>query len=179
LESSSRMTGMRTLGLVLLLGLIVGCPRGSGWTLISASETDCFSVTVTPSVGDDDDSAAGDDDDSAAANETVIDLRSAPGLFDLSVLGTATLSPASGPAGTEFLIRVALVDTGAEQGNPTTAVDRATVVVDNGDISLNELELEPSPVDERLWTITLVAGGDPDTTTRQDQLCVGLYTATE
>ena len=173
------MNGTRWLGLILLLGALGGCPKGDGWTLISAQSTDCFSVTVTPSAGDDDDSAGDDDDSAAADDETVIELRSAPGLFDLAVLGTATLSPASGPAGTEFLIRVALVDTGGEQGNPTTAVDRATIVVDNGDISLNELELEPSPVDERLWTITLVAGGDPDSTTRQDELCVGLYTATE
>lgn len=163
---------------VLLMSSLAGCPNAEGWTLISAADTDCFTVNVAPE-GDDDDSA-GDDDDSASADDfSQIELRSAPGLFDLDVLGTATMTPTGGPAGTRFLISVALVDTGSEQGNPTTAVDRATVIVDNGDIDLSELELEPSPVDERLWTTTLVPGGDPDATTREDQLCLALYTATE
>lgn len=167
--------------------LLAGCPSGDEWSLISMADTDCFTVSVSPSAGDDDDSAAddddsdGDDDDSASADEDVltIDLHSAPGLFSEDVIGSAEMSPSSGPAGTEFVIRVALIDTGGTQGNPTTAVGRATVTVDNGDIELNELEMEPSPVDERLWTITLVAGGDPEQTRREDSLCVGLYTGTE
>ncbi len=170
--------GLQAALCLLLLGPLVGCPQGDSWTLISAAETDCFTVSVAPD-GDDDDSA-GDDDDSASPDDfSQIELRSAPGLFDLDVLGIATMTPNGGPAGTRFLVSVALVDTGSEQGNPTTAVDRVTVIVDNGDIDLSELELEPSPVDERLWTTTLVPGGEPDTTTREDQLCLALYTATE
>ena len=161
--------------------LLAGCPGGDDWSLISNADTDCFSVQVlpdAPSVGDDDDSA-GDDDDSASAGDSLtIDIHSSPGLFDLDVIGEAEISPTEGPAGTRFVISVALVDTGSTQGNPTTSVDRATVRVDNGDLDLNELEMEPSPVDERLWTITLVAGGDPDTTTRNDSICVALYTST-
>ncbi|MCO4768931.1 MAG: hypothetical protein KDA24_02805 [Deltaproteobacteria bacterium] len=166
-----------TVGVLLATGL-VGCPSSSEWSLINAADTDCFPISVSPA-GDDDDSA-GDDDDSAGDDDTtVIELHSAPGLFALDVIGTAELTPPSGPAGTRFVLTVELVDTGSNQGNPTTAVGRATVTVDNGDLDLNELEMEPSPVDERFWTITVVAGGDPETTTRQDDICVSLYTTSE
>lgn len=162
-----------------LLGIgLMGCPSGqTEYELVSNETTDCLTVDVAPA-GDDDDSA-GDDDDSAAADETVIDLTPLPGIFDLDVLGTASLSPASGPAGTEFNVSVVLVDTGASQGNPTTAVDRVTLVANNGSVALNTMDFDASPVDERLWTITVVAGGDSASTTREDRLCVGLYTATE
>lgn len=175
MASSQAMTvGTAVVGALLF----AGCPGGDEWSLISNADTDCFSVQVLPDAGDDDDSA-GDDDDSASAEDSrTIDLYSAPGLFDLDVIGEAEISPTEGPAGTRFVISVALVDTGSTQGNPTTSVDRATVRVDNGDLDLNELEMEPSPVDERLWTITLVAGGDPNTTTRNDSICVALYTST-
>jgi len=166
----------RALSALLLLLVLGACKQGDGYALISAADTDCFSITVSP--GDDDDSA-GDDDDSAGVDELAIELHPAPGVFDLAVIGDAVMSPSAGPAETRFFISIRLVDTGTVQGNPTTSVDRATITVDNGEIDLNELEMEPSPVDERLWTITLVAGGDPETTTRTDSLCVGLYTATE
>lgn len=166
--------------LALLLLASAGCKNTAGdFELISLEESDCLDVTVEPVAGDDDDSAGDDDDSAAAADEVVIELHPQPGIFELDVLGVARLSPVSGPAGTEFQVSVTLVDIGASQGNPTTAVDRATLVVDNGSLALDVLEMDPSPVDERLWTITVVAGGDPATTTREDRLCVGLYTETE
>ena len=167
--------------LLAALGLVLsplGCRNNtSQYELLSNEDSDCLTVQVAPT-GDDDDSA-GDDDDSAADETTSINLTPLAGIFDLDVLGTASLEPASGPAGTEFNISVVLEDTGASQGNPTTAVDRATLVAENGSLALDVLEMDPSPVDERLWTITVVAGGDPATTIREDRLCVGLYTETE
>jgi len=166
--------------LLVLLVAPIGCPSSSGeFELVSNETTDCVTAVVVPASGDDDDSAGDDDDSAAPANEDVIDLTPLAGIFDLDVLGTATLSPASAPAGSEFHVSVVLEDTGASQGNPTTAVDRVTLVADNGSLTLDVLEMDPSPVDERLWTITVVAGGDPATTTREDRLCVGLYTQTE
>ena len=164
-------------GLALQM-LAVGCPTAAEYELVSAETTDCLTVTVEPD-GDDDDSAGDDDDSAAQADEVVIDLHPLAGIFELEVLGTATMTPASGPSGTEFNVSVVLEDTGASQGNPTTAIDRVTLVADNGNLALDVLEMDPSPVDERLYTITVVAGGDPENTTREDRLCVGLYTETE
>jgi len=168
----------RVLWSLALLLLVVGCPTSAEYELVSEETTDCLTVNVAPD-GDDDDSAGDDDDSAASADEVVIELHPLPGIFELDVLGTATMTPASGPSGTEFNISVVLEDTGASQGNPTTSVDRVTLVADNGSLALDVLEMDPSPVDERLWTITVVAGGDPETTTREDRLCVGLYTETE
>ena len=166
-----------TASLWVALLLLAGCPSQSEYALVNQQASDCFSVSVTPDSDGDDDDSAGDDDDSADPGET-IELDSIPGVFSMDVVGTARISQTSGPAGTEFFVTVALIDTGADTGNPTTVVERVTLLVDNGDIALNELELDPSPADERNWTITVVAGGDPDTTERTDSLCVGLY-ATE
>ncbi len=166
--------------LALLLLAPLGCKANAAqYELISTEDSDCISVMVAPASGDDDDSAGDDDDSAVTADETVIELHPLPGIFELDVLGTATMTPASGPAGTQFNISVVLEDTGSSQGNPATAVGRVTLVVDNGSLALDVLEMDPSPVDERLWTITVVAGGDPETTTREDRLCVGLYTETE
>ena len=168
-------------------------------------DTDCFEVQVAPegassddddsagddddSAGDDDDSAgddddsAGDDDDSDAADSSVdeqqILLTARPGLFEDNILGNAWVTPASGPAGTHFLITVVLQDNGLESGNPTDAVDRITVLVDNGSLTAIEFDLEPSPADESRWTVTMAAGGDPETAARDDRLCLAVYAEIE
>jgi hypothetical protein len=162
-------------------------------------ETDCFDVQVAPesAVGDDDDDdsadddddSAGDDDDSAGDDDDSttepepsgleMPLIARPGLFGDDLLGTAWVTPASGPAGTHFLITVVLEDNGLETGNPTGAVDRITVVVDNGSLTATEFDMEPSPADESRWTLTMAAGGDPETTLREDRLCLAVYAEIE
>ena len=147
-------------------------------------ESDCLFVEIAPegalsdddddSAGDDDDSA-GDDDDSGGQSSSEISLFARPGLFADGLLGTAFVSPGGGPAGTHFLITVVLVDNGEESGNPTEVVDRVSVSVDNGALSIHEFPMEPSPADESRWTLTLAAGGDAESTIREDSLCIGVY----
>ena len=57
-----------------------------------------------------------------------------------------------------------------------TVVNRVSVKVDNGEVSLNEFDLSESPADESRFVITLEAGGDPAEVRRTDVLCVALYT---
>ena len=104
------------------------------------------------------------------------DLHARPGFFDQDVIGSATLTPGGGAAGTRFDLAVLLEDTGTEQGNPVTVVERVSVLVDNGEVTLNEFDLSESPADERRFVITLQAGGDPAQSRRTDELCVALYT---
>jgi len=146
-------------------------------------DSDCLLVEIAPegglsddddSAGDDDDSA-GDDDDSGGQSSSEISLFARPGLFADGLLGTAFVSPGGGPAGTHFLITVVLVDNGEESGNPTEVVDRVSVSVDNGALSIREFDMEPSPADESRWTITLGAGGDAESTIREASLCIGVY----
>jgi hypothetical protein len=144
---------------------------------------------------DDDDSAADDDDDSAAddddditggddddsASEVVpeslsIDLHARPGYFDQDVVGVASMTPGGGPAGTRFDLAVVLEDTGTAQGNPIDVINRVSVIVDNGVVTLNEFDLSESPADERRFVITLQTGGDPAQVRRTDEVCVALYT---
>jgi hypothetical protein len=147
----------------------------------SAGDDDDSAGDDDDSAGDDDDSA-GDDDDSAgddddAAPEMLsIDLHARPGYFDQDVIGEAMLTPGGGPAGTRFDLSVVLEDTGNEQGNPVTVVQMVSVLVDNGEVTLNEFQLSESPADERRFVITLQAGGDPAQVRRTDELCVALYT---
>ena len=184
--------------LLAILLLFSACPGETEYERVNES-TDCFEVVISPSEeGDDDDSAddeergvptegddddsAGDDDDSAgddddAAPEMLsIELHARPGYFDQDVIGEAMLTPGGGPAGTRFDLSVVLEDTGNEQGNPVTVVQMVSVLVDNGDVTLNEFQLSESPADERRFVITLQAGGDPAQVRRTDQLCVALYT---
>jgi len=163
---------------LLLVGPLLGCPSEDPYEGLNGDEY-CLAVVVSPdAVGDDDDSAV-DDDDSASPQEgtdsLTIDLHGATGFFDIDVIGTATVTPSSGPAGTRFDLVVVLEDTGTDQGNPTDATDRVTVLVDNGSITLNEFELRESPADERRWSTELQAGGD-EGTRRTDELCIALYT---
>jgi hypothetical protein len=128
------------------------------------------------------------DDDDAEPGPSSTDLIPLPGFFGLDVIGTASVTPASGPAGTtlDFTVEVVLVDTGETDGNPKDAVDRAVVRVNNGgvegtsnDITLDEWEMEKSPADARRWRLTLRAGGVVDTTRRTDELCVVLFSRDE
>ncbi len=130
--------------------------------------------------GDDDDSA-GDDDDSAVDDGVeTIDLHAVPGFFDRDVIGTASVTPSRGPAvDTVFSLSVVLVDTRTETGNPVDVVDRATLLVDNGEVTLNEFDLDESPADDARWVIQLGTGGDPTLTRRTDSLCVALYSESE
>ncbi len=168
---------------VLLLALcLASCNTDPEFEQVNL-ETDCFDVQVAPddAVGDDDDSA-GDDDDSAeddSADGLQIQLVARPGLFDDDLLGNAWITPSSGPAATRFLITAVLEDNGLEIGNPTTTTDRITVLVDNGSLTATEFEMEPSPADESRWTLTMAAGGDPATTTREDRLCLAVYSEIE
>ncbi len=169
--------------LVLLLALcMASCNTDPEFDRLNL-ETDCFDVRVEPegTAGDDDDSA-GDDDDSAEDEQSdglQILLTARPGLFDDNLLGTAWLTPPSGPAGTHFLVTVVLEDNGLESGNPTDAVDRITVLVDNGSLTAGEFDMEPSPADESRWTLTVGAGGDPEVTVREDRLCLAVYAQIE
>ena len=154
-------------------------------------ETDCFDVQVAPETAgdDDDDDSAADDDDSAGDDEDStaepessgleMPLTARPGLFGDDRLGTAWVTPASGPAGTHFLITVVLEDNGLETGNPTGAVDRIAVLVDNGSLTASEFDMDPSPADESRWTMTLGAGGDPETALREDSVCLAVYAEIE
>ena len=204
-----------TSALLTLLLLSVGCPSDDEFTQLN-QDGDCVRVTIEPvsagddddavddddsagddddSAGDDDDSAGddddatGDDDDSAEPEDvSTADLVPLPGFFGLDVIGTASVTPPSGPAGTalDFTIEAVLIDTGEASGNPKDAVDRAVVRVNNGavegtsnDITLDEWEMEKSPADARRWRLTLRAGGDSDATRRTDELCVVLFSRNE
>ncbi len=146
-------------------------------------EGDCFDVQLSPDgADDDDDDSAGDDDDSASSPTTdsaTIDLRAMPGFFDRDVIGSASMTPTQGPARTHFNLAVVLADTRTDTGNPVDVVDRVTVLVNNGDLDLSELDLDASPADEARWAVELGTGGDPEGTRRSDRLCVALYSETE
>jgi hypothetical protein len=194
-ELGSLVSVLSKIVTVLLLALcLASCNTDPEFEQVNL-ETDCFDVQVAPdgAVGDDDDSAgddddsAGDDDDSAeddsaeddSADGLQISLIARPGLFNDDLLGDAWLTPSSGPAGTRFLITVVLVDNGLEVGNPIVTADMITVLVDNGSLTATEFEMEPSPADERRWTLTMAAGGDPATATREDRLCLAVYSQIE
>lgn len=178
---------IRTLPLIAALSLALpACEAEVTYDRLNA-EDDCFSVVLAPagddddSTADDDDSAA-DDDDSAAADDldmATIDLTAVPGFFDRDVIGSASISPTSGPAQTHFDLAVVLTDTRTATGNPVDVVDRVTVLVNNGDLDLSELDLDPSPADEARWAMELGTGGDPELTRRTDRLCVALYSEVE
>ena len=148
-------------------------------------ETDCLEVVIAPEgeAGDDDDSA-GDDDDSAADEEpglsiAEIELVARPGVFQDDVtLGTASVTPSAGPAGTRFLLTAVVEDNQAETGNPIEVVDRVTVKVDNGALTVGEFDMEASPGDESRWTLILAAGG-PESASREDSLCIAVYAEIE
>ncbi len=177
------------LGAVLLLAL--SCQPEIEYEQVN-QDSDCLTVRIEPpvfqddddSTGDDDDSA-GDDDDSASGSEeaaediATINLLSRAGVFATELIGSATVSPTIGPAGTRFTVVVVLDDTGTTDGNPVEVITRATLKVDNGDIIVNEFDMSESPADESRWGITVEAGGDRSTTIRDDLLCVALYTTTE
>ncbi len=181
-------------GVAVLSLLASACDNEAEWERLNL-ETDCFVVEVSPEAGDDDDSAgddddsagddddsAGDDDDSVAANDGAgqeILLVARPGLFADDLLGNAWLSPASGPAGTRFLVTVVLANNGQETGNPVDAVDRISVLAENGDLTATEFDMEASPADESRWTLTIAAGGDPESTVREDRLCLAVYAEIE
>jgi hypothetical protein len=167
--------------LLLLLLLAPACETEVTYERLNDGE-DCFAVVLSPDAVDDDDSA-GDDDDSAApppvADMDTIDLRAIPGFFDRDVIGSASITPTRGPARTHFDLGVVLADTRTDTGNPVDVVDRVTVLVNNGDLNLNELDLDPSPADEARWAVELGTGGDPELTRRTDRLCIALYSETE
>jgi hypothetical protein len=172
---------MRALVLTLLAALPLSCKKDDAGVQLN-SPSDCLRVAVVP-LGDDDDSA-GDDDDSAAPTgdcdpiET-IELHPEAGLWTIDRLGTATVSPTFGPAGTEFSVQV-LLDHGEELvEQPADTVASATVHVNNGSIDINDFPMEESPGSEWIWYVHLTAGGDPSSTTRCDALCVGLFAAPE
>ncbi len=144
----------------------------------SAADDDDSAADDDDSAGDDDDITGGDDDDSAGEvpESLSIDLHARPGYFDQDVVGVASLTPGGGPAGTRFDLAVVLEDTGTEQGNPIDVIDRVSVIVDNGVVTLNEFDLSESPADERRFVITLQTGGDPAQVRRTDEVCVALYT---
>jgi hypothetical protein len=166
--------------------LLAACNQEVEYERLNVDD-DCLTVILSPDeAGDDDDSAAGDDDDSAAGDDDdasdvqTIELHGQPGFFDRDVIGTASITPTRGPAvTTRFFLSVALTDTGNATGNPVEATDRATVIVDNGSVSLAEFDLDASPADPARWAIELGSGGDPDVTRRTDLLCVALYAEIE
>ncbi|MBN94055.1 MAG: hypothetical protein CL928_08275 [Deltaproteobacteria bacterium] len=173
-------------GLLLVPIFLVGtgCPEDPEFEQLNV-EDDCLVVIVSP---DAEAAAAVDDpwsvkspqaDDGQSGDLASIQLTSRPGVFSEEEIGTASVTPSTGPAGTRFALAVELNDTGEEQGNPMAVIDRVTVKVDNGSLTLHEFELDPSPADERNWTITLAAGGDPESSTRNDSLCVALYASVE
>ena len=183
----------KSLLLLPALVLLTGCPTDDTWDQLNESG-ECFEVVVSPdAVADDDDSAVDDDDSAVDDDDSAVDddddsapddfepdiaellLHSRAGFFDIDVIGTATLGPTSGPAGTDFTIVIVLEDTGTDQGNPTDVVTRATIQVDNGAVTLNEFDLSESPADERRWSGVFRAGGTADTR-RTDEVCVALYT---
>jgi len=162
----------------LCLCMVASCNQDPEYEQLNL-ETDCFDVVIAPegSVGDDDDSS-GDDDDSAAVNgvdDLELSLVARPGLFADDDLGTAYMTPAFGPAGTRFFMTVVLADNGLEAGNPIAIVDRVSVKVDNGALTVDEFDMEASPADESRWTLTIAAGGDPATASRDDRLCIAVY----
>ncbi len=174
------------LTLLAALLLLSACPTDQDHDQLNEAG-ECFEVVVSPDEADDDDSgddddSSGDDDDSGVDDDDDVEidvaellLHARAGFFDIDVIGTATLSPTSGPAGTVFTVVVVLEDTGTDQGNPVDVVDRVTVQVDNGDVTLNEFDLEESPADERRWSARFAAGGI-DATRRTIEVCVALYT---
>lgn len=133
-------------------------------------ETDCLPVRIEPADAGDDDSAAGDDEAGTIA------LHAAPGYFSIDEIGRATVTPVVAPAQSVFTVSVTLMDTGEETGNPVDLITRATVRVNNGSIDLDELEMDEVPGGlETDFRLELGTGGEPATTTRDDELCVALY----
>lgn len=172
----------RFLPLLLPALLLAACETEATYDRLN-DESDCFDIVLSPDAADDDDSAAGDDDDSAAevpvADTATIDLTAVPGFFDRDVIGSASMTPTRGPAQTRFNLAVVLTDTRTDTGNPVDVVDRVTILVNNGDLDLKELDLDGSPADEARWALELGTGGDPELTRRTDRLCVALYSETE
>ena len=168
---------------VLLLTLLMGsgCPQEEEFEQLNRDD-DCFVVEIGPDLGGSEEpppfpgfKEVPSEDDESEESGSSIDLIALPGIFSTDVVGSASMSPAEGPAGTRFFMSVVLDDNGEAQDNPTAAVDRVTVKADNGPINLDEFEMDPSPADESRWTLTLSAGGDSETSTRRDSLCVALY----
>ena len=168
--------------LFVATAVLNGCPSTEPWDRLNM-EDDCLEVVVSPDDDDDDsaddDDSSVDDDDSSSPEQQIdsltIDLHGGTGFFDIEVIGTATVTPTRGPAGTRFDLIVVLQDTGTDQGNPVDVTDRVTVEVDNGSITLDEFDLRESPADERRWSTELEAGGT-EQTRRTDGLCIALYT---
>jgi hypothetical protein len=173
-------TPAKVAALFVALCVACSCNTDTEYELLNL-ESDCLQVQIAPegTTGDDDDSAgddddsAGDDDDSQASGAQIT-LVARPGWFADDVLGTAYVTPSSGPAGTRFLITVVLVDNGQEVGNPTEVVDLVAVKVDNGDLVVDEFPMALSPADPSRWTLELGAGGAPDTASREDSLCIAV-----
>lgn len=96
---------------------------------------------------------------------TTIDLHSSTGQV---IVGSATVTPAGGPIGTEHILTVEVLDDWEDQ------VPRVTVRTDSGSRGEDEYELTTDSADEGLHQIKLVSFGD-EGETRTDKFTIRLW----
>lgn len=111
-----------------------------------------------------------------------IDIHSSTGRY---VIGQATLTPGSGPIGTqhELLVQVGtqfdpgLAD-GVDAGEPLVErVKRVSARVDSGDLGVQSWDLTRDTAVRGTWVLELLSMGDPDAAPRTDTLTVFLWEA--
>lgn len=140
------MSALALLGMWLVL--LLGCKKEAGPSYTQFNGTD-DSLTIEVGVED-------------LLDPVQIELTSSTGEV---VVGTTTVDPGGGPAGTEHAI-VVIIDDLYEH-----IVDRVSVRLDSGDRGEDEFELQQDSADEGVWKLTLVSVAD-EGELRQDTLTV-------
>ncbi|TNE89246.1 MAG: hypothetical protein EP330_12480 [Deltaproteobacteria bacterium] len=137
---------------VFLALALAGCTDGTDtdWFLFN-SEEDVIEVQVT----------AG----SETGDAVTIDLHSTTGAV---VIGTAELTPGSGPVGTEHRLVVQVGDTWEED------VERVTVSADAGERGTETFLMNQDSADHGLWVLDLQSAGS-EGEIRTDRLTVQLF----
>lgn len=139
----------RLFGIFSVLLLSCGEESQNNYTLFNA-DTDFFEVIIgTETVGE----------------EQSIELHSSTGQV---IVGTATLSPASGPVGTEHRLVIEVADTWQAQ------VVQASVQIDSGDRGIEEFTLDRDSADAGYHQIDIISVGDPGET-RTDIFTIQLF----
>lgn len=139
-----------------LLLLLAGCPKGTddGFERFNA-EDDAVEVQVTAS--------------DALGEAVSAPLRSTTGEVEV---GSVTVTPGSGPVGTEHEIRVEVLDA------YETEVDRVTAELDAGARGTETVTFRQDSADHGLWVVDVVSRGE-EGEERTDTFTIGLWRATE
>lgn len=143
------MAPLSILALAIAAGALAGCPGDEEeWSRFNAA-TDVLEVQVGAEIGD----------------PTTIELHSTTGS---NVVGEATITPGSGPVGTDHELTV-MVAPGYED-----AVERVSVQTDAGDRGIEVHELVQDSAEHGLWWRILTSVGETDET-RTDTLEIQLW----